>query len=111
VDVIDFRELARPTIIRTVQDADRPASGRVWIERDTGAILQTELELTGDGVSIRFTTLFRQDGSLNVAVPVRLQEEYVLPSGKLVGTATYGSFRRFSVSTDTNVTAPGKAPQ
>ena len=63
------------------------------------------------GVSIRFTTLFRQDDRLNVAVPVRMQEEYVLPSGKLVGTATYGSFRRFSVSTDTNVAAPGRAPQ
>ena len=36
VDVVDFRELARPTIIRTVQDADRPASGRVSIDRDTG---------------------------------------------------------------------------
>ena len=111
VDVVDFRELARPTIVRTVQNADRPASGRVWIDRDTGAILQTELVLTGDDVSIRFTTLFRQDDTLKLAVPVRMQEEYVLPSGKLIGTATYGSFRRFSVSTDTNVAPPGRAPQ
>jgi hypothetical protein len=111
VDVIDFAELARPTIIRTVTNDDRPASGRLWIDRDTGAILQTELVLAGDGVSIRFTTLFRPDGNLNVAVPTRMQEEYLLPSGKLIGTATYSSFRQFSVSTDTNVAAPGRAPE
>jgi VWFA-related protein len=107
VDVVNYREWARPTIVRTVHDTDRPASGRLWIDRASGEILQTELVLTGDGVSIRLTTLFRHDAGLNIAVPVRMQEEYVLPSGKLVGTATYGTFRRFSVSTDTAVGAPG----
>jgi hypothetical protein len=111
VDVIDFRELARPTIIRTVQNTDRPASGRLWIDRETAEILQTELVLTGVGVSVRFTTLFRHDDRLKVAVPVRMQEEYVLPSGKLLGTATYGSFRQFRVSTDATVAAPENAPQ
>lgn len=111
VEVIDFREVARPTIIRTVQNGDRPASGRLWIDSKSGAVLQTELVLKGDGVSIRFTTLFRQNDEVTVAVPVRMQEEYILPSGKLIGTATYSGFRRFSVSTDTKVAAPGKAAQ
>jgi hypothetical protein len=111
VDVVSFRELGRPTIIRTMQNGDRPASGRLWINRVSGEILQTELLLTGDGVSIRLTTLFRHDATLNIAVPVRMQEEYVLPGDKLVGTATYGAFRRFSVTTDTAVGAPGKSPQ
>jgi VWFA-related protein len=111
VDVVNFRELARPTIIRTMQNGDRPASGRLWIDRASGEILQTELLLTGDGLSIRLTTLFRHDATLTIAVPVRMQEEYVLPADKLVGTATYGAFRRFSVSTDTAVGAPGRSPQ
>jgi hypothetical protein len=107
VGVVAFREAARPTIIRTVNDTDRPAAGRLWIERDTGTVLQTELVLSGDGVTVRFTTLFRHDDSLDVAVPVRMQEEYVLSSSKLVGTASYAGFRQFSVSTDTNVASPG----
>ena len=111
VDVIGFNEIARPTIIRTVGDTDRPARGRLWIDRETGEVLQTELLLTGEGLSIRFTTLFRHDDRLNVAVPVRMEEEYVLSGTKLVGTATYSSFRHFSVKTDTNVAAPVRAPQ
>jgi VWFA-related protein len=111
VDVVNFGELARPTIIRTMQNSDRPASGRLWIDRTSGEILQTELLLVGDGLSIRLTTLFRHDATLNIAVPVRMQEEYVLPGEKLVGTATYGAFRRFSVSTETAVDAPGRSPQ
>ena len=108
VEVIAFRETARPTVIRTVQDTDRPSSGRLWLDGNTGAILQTELVLSGTGVSVRFTTLFRDDPTLSVAVPVRMQEEYSLPSGKLLGIATYDRFRRFTVNTETTVT-PGSA--
>jgi VWFA-related protein len=106
VDVIAFQETERPTIIRTVQDADRPSSGRIWIERDTGAVLQTELMLTGAGISVTFTTMFRQDQRAGVAVPYRLEEAYVLASGRLAGVATYDEFRRFTVRTDTSV-SPG----
>jgi hypothetical protein len=111
VDVVAFRESSRPTIVRTVQDADRPASGRVWVDRETGAVLQTELVLTGVGVSVRFTTLFRHDPDMNVAVPARMEEEYTLASGRLVGIATYDRFRRFTVSTDSTVGLPsGRRP-
>lgn len=110
VDVIAFEEAARPTVIRTVQDGDRPASGRFWIDRESGAVLQSELVLTGSDVSIRFTTMFRQDQTLGVAVPYRLEEEYVLASGRLVGVATYENFRRFTVRTSDTL-APGGAVQ
>jgi hypothetical protein len=111
VEVVEFRELARPTLIRTVQNGDRPASGRVWIDRTTGTILQTDLVLTGEGISIKFRTLFRDDPALAVAVPVRMQEEYVLTRNKLVGVATYGRFRRFTVRADPTVASPGKTPR
>jgi hypothetical protein len=106
VDVLGFQEVSRPTIIRTVGDSDRPAGGRIWIDRETGEVLQTELLLSGEGLSIRFTTLFRHDDRLNVAVPARMEEEYVFAGAKLVGTATYGSFRHFSVKTETNLPVP-----
>ncbi len=107
VDVVAFHEVARPTVIRTVQDTDRPASGRVWIEQDTGTILQTELVLAGHGISVRFTTMFRHEESLGLAIPYRLEEEYLLPSGRLTGVATYDRFRRFTVRTDTAVSPAG----
>ena len=111
VEVVEYREIARPTVIRTVKNGDRPAAGRVWIDGETGAVLQTELRLAGDAATIRFTTLFRHDEGLGVAVPVRMQEEYVLPRSKLVGTASYSRFRQFSVRTDTTVAAPGKGSE
>jgi hypothetical protein len=103
VTVLSYREAARPTIIRTVRDTDRPASGRFWIEGDTGRVLQSELVLTGNGINIRVTTTFRPDDRLGVAVPVRMREEYSLPSGRLVGLATYEGFRRFEVRTEMDV--------
>jgi hypothetical protein len=103
VTVLAYREVTRPTIIRTVRDTDRPASGRFWIEAETGRVLQTELVLTGNGVNVRLTTTFRPDDRLGVAVPVKMREEYSLPSGRLVGQATYEGFRRFEVRTDMDV--------
>jgi hypothetical protein len=107
VAVVAYTERVRPTVVRTVDDRDRPASGRFWIDRTTGGVLQSEMTLTGQGVSIRFRVLFRHDSALGVAVPVRMQEEYVLPGSKLVGVATYSRFRQFRVRTDSQVAEPG----
>lgn len=101
--IVTYEEVARPTIIRTVQDTDRPASGRFWIEVATGRILQSELILTGRGVTATFNTLFEPVAPRDIAVPVRLREEYQLPSGRLTGVATYKAFRKFTVSTRTDV--------
>jgi hypothetical protein len=110
VDVIAFQEVARPTVIRTVQNGDRPSAGRIWIERETGAVLQTELVLSSTGVAVTFTTMFRQDQGLEVSIPYRLEEEYDLQGSRLVGVATYDDFRRFTVRTDSAI-SPASAPR
>jgi hypothetical protein len=107
VSVVAYREVEQPTVIRTVQDADRPASGRFWIDAETGRILQSELVLSGSGIEVRFTTVFQPDDRIGLAVPVRMREEYLLPSGRLVGLATYDGFRRFQVTTETTLAPPG----
>ena len=104
--VLNYQEIGQPTIIRTVRDTDRPASGRFWIDQDTGRVLQSELVLTGSGVEVRFTTLYQADDRLGISVPAWMREEYLLPSGRLTGTATYAAFRRFEVKTESGVAQP-----
>ena len=104
--VVNYQEIGQPTIIRTVRDTDRPASGRFWIDQDSGRVLQSELVLTGNGVEVRFTTLYQADDRLGISVPAWMREEYLLPSGRLTGTATYGAFRRFEVRTESGVAPP-----
>lgn len=103
--VISYRETARPTIVRTVQDTDRPASGRFWIDAGGGQVLQSEMVLTGSGLTATFTTVFQPDARLGVAVPARLREEYQQPRSRLIGVATYTGFRQFAVNTRTTIDA------
>ena len=44
---LEFKETARPTLIRTRDDRDVPASGRVWVTPTDGAVVRTRLELRG----------------------------------------------------------------
>lgn len=101
--VVSYREMARPTIVRTLRDADRPASGRFWIDAGSGQVRQSEMVLTGQGLTATFTTVFQPDARLGVAVPARLREEYQQPQSRLVGVATYTGFRQFAVNTRTNI--------
>jgi hypothetical protein len=44
---LEFKETARPTLIRTRDGRDVPASGRVWVAPTDGAVVRTRLELRG----------------------------------------------------------------
>ena len=100
---VDYEERARPTLLRNIQagkpDRDLIAHGRVWIDRTTGRILKTELK--AEAYSI--VTTFRMDDALEIAVPSRMEERYPFGSGQVAGSATYGRFRRFGVSTEEKI--------
>lgn len=130
--IVDYKEEARPTLIRalmTDDNRDLPASGRFWIDADTGRVLKTELLFAVLGMRASLVTSFRRDERLDVDVPLDLREVYRLqrevseqgPTNKdegaprvtnsieetiVTGTAVYGNFRRFEVATDA-VVAPG----
>ncbi len=43
--VLEFKETARPTVIRTPKGRDVPARGRVWVVPGDGTVVRTRLEL------------------------------------------------------------------
>jgi hypothetical protein len=103
-DVLHFAERARPTVVRGTRNEDRPTTGRFWIA-DDGRVLKSEMAVVSDGNSWRMTTSFRDDPSLGLAVPVEMTERFELDFDVVTGRATYGRFRRFTVSANEEVNA------
>ena len=99
--IVEYREQARPTLIKGRRDKDMPAQGRYWIDIESGRIARSELSLLDSAVSARVTVDFEHDDRFDIDVPVKMSETYLLSNGsQVLGTATYGRFRRFDVSTE-----------
>lgn len=98
--IVEFREQTRPTILRNVPDSDLVASGRFWIDRQTGRVVKTELSVSD---SDTITTSFGFDDRLQTDVPVEMRESYFLGGEYVTGTATYRDFRRFDVRTEEQI--------
>lgn len=94
--VVEYREQARPTLLRRFPDGDLPARGHAWIEGQTGRIVRTELAVSDNDEII---TSFRFDERLRIALPVEMRESYWSGGEYVVGTARYGRFRQFGVQT------------
>jgi hypothetical protein len=101
--VVEYRERARPTILRTMDGRDLAASGQIWIERETGRVVKTALAVSADD---RIVTSFRFDERFAIAVPVEMRESYSSGPAHYLGVATYGQFRRFGVSTEEKIELP-----
>src|SRR6185503_13846800 len=41
--IVEFKEVGRPTLVRGARDGDVPATGRYWIDVDTGRVVKTDL--------------------------------------------------------------------
>jgi hypothetical protein len=117
---IGFKEISRPTLVRTPQGDDAISEGSYWIEPVTGRILETELishveigprtmsdkalALSTGGFSVRTVKAlvrvsYRPDARLSVLVPVEMREKLdVPPYGTAEGTARYTNFRRFEAT-------------
>jgi len=98
-----FREQGRPTVVRRVdskENPDLPATGKIWIDADTGRVLRTLItfDLGLDRQAV--TTTFKIDPALEIAVPVEMREVVDVGLNRVSGVATYGRFRSFAVTTD-----------
>ena len=102
---IEYREVRSHTIIRTTNERDLPASGRFWIDPDTGRVLRSEL--VAEDYSIRgVVDVSYQAGPIpGLLVPARMRERYDMRrEGSYVsGIATYGKFRQFQVKVDEKI--------
>lgn len=106
--VIEFRfeERAGPSILRDTTGRGLLASGRVWADPESGAIVRTELLVRDRFSSGRCTVDFRTDPRLAIRVPVKMTERYVARGEDISAVATYSNFRSFAVSTTEKVTKP-----
>ena len=107
VSVVDYKEVARPAMVRGEAGLDLMAHGRLWIEAVTGRVLKTELLVEQPAIRAIVTTTFQLDERLGIAVPLEMRERYTLANGNKVTTvASYGRFRRFDVSANETVHTP-----
>ena len=97
---LEYREQARPTILRRLPDGDLAARGRLWIEARTGRVLRTELTVSDDD---EITVSFRFDDRFQIAVPIEMREHYWNGNEYVEGIARYDHFREFAVRTEEKI--------
>jgi hypothetical protein len=101
VRVVQFREIARPSILRA-DTRDLPAHGLYWIDEDTGRVVKATLDFRTAFV----TTTFRYDPDLETDVPAEMKQQWYLgrtATTQFTATSTYGRFRRFGVQTEEKI--------
>jgi hypothetical protein len=101
--VLDYRETAKPTIIKTSKGEDVPAFGRFWIEPVSGRVLRSLLQASSAEITVTYGPREELPG---LWPPVMMREVYKHPSGEITATATYSKFRRFQVQTQEQLKIP-----
>ena len=101
--VIEYRETARPTMIRGRNFEDVPATGWFWIRPDTGAILRSSIETRPPGMRTKIEVTYRHDPKLEILVPGEMLERRELVDQVVEGRATYSKLRRFRVETTVDI--------
>jgi hypothetical protein len=96
--VVQFSELTVPTLLHYGFEG-LPATGRMWIDDRSGAVLRTELVFTVRNVKNEIMTSFAFDPELMVYAPAEMREQYAGFEGNFTAVATYGHFRRYQVET------------
>jgi hypothetical protein len=102
-DVIRFRERRAPYLF-VVSGAPAPVSGRLWVDRDLGAVVKTELSLPEPSVDrspsrATVTVAYGLDPALSTWVPRTMTERYDSASSRqfVIVQSTYANFRMFRV--------------
>jgi hypothetical protein len=111
---IDFKETARPTVIRTSEGRDVASQGTIWVSPSDGTVLRTNLTVSGFGgprTSSTVDVTFARHARLRLWLPSKMTERHEAPAvlarvpnwvtvapGVVTATATYGDFKRFETS-------------
>ena len=101
--VVEYRETARPTMIRGRGFEDVPATGWFWVRPDTGAILRSSIETRPAGMRTKIEVTYRDDPKLEILVPGEMLERRELADQVVEGSATYSRLRRFRVETSVEI--------
>jgi hypothetical protein len=101
--VLRFRETARPSLVRDGAE-NAPASGRFWIDRETGRVLRSQVIFETPRTTGTITVDYGTTPALPFLVPMALDEEYMVRLGEtpplraaeiISGQARYSNFRQF----------------
>ena len=76
VERFNYRETARPTLIKTARGKDLALTGRMWLEPGSGVVVKTEMIAADPVVRAMVTVTFRHDGELAIWVPELMAEYY-----------------------------------
>ena len=92
-----YREVARPTLIKTTRGRDLALTGHIWIDPFTGTVVKTDLNAADPAVRCAITVTYRKDDALDFWVPSQMDEYYkaALSLDEVLATATYSNVRRF----------------
>ena len=91
-----YKEVARPTLIKTSRGRDLAMTGFIWIDPFSGAVAKTELNAADPIVRTQVIVAFRRDEGLDMWVPEKMEEYYKAYSAvdDILATATYTNVRR-----------------
>jgi hypothetical protein len=105
---VEYRETARPTLIKTTRGRDLALTGTLWIEPASGAVVKSLLVAADPALRATMTVLFKRDEPLGIWVPAQMEEIYNDSNSRdeIVASATYRNFRRFQVNTNEKLGKP-----
>jgi hypothetical protein len=108
---VGFKETTGPALLHDSSSAkDLLSSGTLWIEPETGRVLQTEIHSEGvraGGVLTTSTAVkYGSNQALGFWVPVRMDERYSQTGSTLECHAEYQNYRRFQVDVKLNTEIP-----
>jgi hypothetical protein len=91
-----YKEVARPTLIKTTRGRDLALTGLMWVDPFSGTVVKTELNAADPAVRCQVTVTFRRDEALDLWVPEKMDEYYKanLAVDDILATATYTNVRR-----------------
>ena len=91
-----YKEVARPTLIKTSRGRDLAMTGTIWIDPFSGTVVKTELNAADPVVRTQVTVTFRRDEALDLWVPDKMEEYYKAYSAldDILATATYTNVRK-----------------
>lgn len=91
-----YKEVARPTLIKTTRGRDLALTGFIWIDPFTGTVIKTDLNAADPIVRCQVTVTFRREEALDLWVPDKMEEYYKAYTGldDILATATYTNVRR-----------------
>ena len=99
-----FQEVERPTLIESGRN-DVVASGRFWIEPDTGRVRRGQLAVREARAAGTIDVTYRASPGLAVLVPVSMQERIEARPllEEIRGDARYSNFKQFTVEVESTV--------